>query len=145
MKIVDVNVLLYAGNQESPEHEMALRWWENALDGDESIGLAWLVILGFVRVSTNPRIFERPNSVGEACRKVGRWLDRRVVSLVREKDTHWRTLAGLLLEDGLRGNLVSDAHLAALALDHGATLVTCDSDFARFEGLRWENPLRPAH
>lgn len=142
MKIVDVDVLLYAGNGQSPHHEVVLRWWERALDGEESIGLAWPVIVGFIRISTNPAIFERPLSVSEVVEKVDRWLSRRVVGLIQEKASHWRTLGGLLSAGGVIGNLVSDAYLAALAIDHGATLVSCDSDFARFDGVRWENPLR---
>lgn len=142
MKIVDVNILLYAGNTDAAEHEVVRNWWENALSGEESIGLAWSVILGFVRISTHPAVLPRPNTIEEVCGKVERWLQRRVVSVIHESAGHWPLLANLLLSADVRGNLVTDAHLAALAMDHGATLVSCDSDFSRFDGLRWENPLQ---
>ncbi len=141
MKIVDLNILLYAVNPDAPHHERIIGWWEEALNGDETIGLAWAVAVGFLRVSTNPRAFPEPLAPEGAIEHIDAWLALDVVSLVTENRDHWRTVRGLLTEAGVAGNLASDAHLAALALTHGATLVSCDGDFARFPGLRWENPL----
>ena len=142
MKIVDLNVLLYVVNEDAPHHDRMAAWWEGALSGDETIGFAWVVVSGFLRVSTHRRAFPRPLSAEEAVRQIDDWLALDVISLVAETRDHWRTLRELLAETGVAGNLATDAHLAALALTRGATLASCDADFARFSGLRWENPLR---
>ena len=141
MKIVDLNVLLYAVNESAPQHRAVRSWWESALNGSESVGLPWVVVLGFLRLSTNPAIFPHPLSCDGALQKVGTWLAVDSVRVVREREDHWEVLRTLLSESGTAGNLTTDAHLAALAITRGATLVSCDSDFARFKGLRWENPL----
>ena len=144
MKIVDLNILLYAVNPDAPHHGRVTGWWEKALNADETIGLAWAVAVGFLRVSTNPRAFPNPLTPEDAIDHVDTWLALEVVSLVTETRDHWRTLRRLLTDVGAAGNLASDAHLAALALTHGATLASCDADFSRFRNLRWENPLRGA-
>lgn len=142
MKLVDLNVLLYAVNRSSPHHDTVRSWWDDAHDGDEPIGLAWIVLSGFVRLSTRSGIFPRPLSVEEACTRVDRWLRAPATRVVGETEEHWRHLKLLLTELGTAGNLTTDAHLAALAIGHGATLVSCDTDFARFSGLRLLNPLQ---
>ena len=142
MKVVDVNVLLYAINQQAPEHQRIRRWLESALNGDESVGFPWLVLAGFLRLSTNPRIFPEPLRVNEALSQVSAWLGARTVTTVSEKPNHWAVLRNLLNETGTAGNLTTDAHLAALAITHNATVVSCDNDFSRFQPLRWENPCR---
>ncbi len=142
MKIVDLNVLLYVVNEDAPQHERVVAWWERALNGDETIGLAWMVVSGFLRVSTNHRVFPHPLSGEDAVLQVDTWLALDVISVVTETRDHWRLLRELLAETGVAGNLTTDAHLAALAMTRGATLVSCDADFARFPGLRWENPVR---
>ena len=142
MKIVDVNVLLYAVNPDSDPDGTVRRWWEQALAADESIGLPWIVISGFLRISTNPRVYPQPLTVDQALTQVARWLAIRVVTTISEKPDHWRNLRQILRETGTAGNLTTDAHLAALAMTHDATLASCDNDFARFDGLRWENPRR---
>ena len=144
MKIVDLNVLLYAVNPDAPQHDRIVEWWEDALNGDETIGLAWAVVVGFLRVSTNPRIFPDPLPSEDAIAQIDTWLALDVVSLVTETGEQWPMLRALLADAGVAGNLAADAHLAALAVTHGATLVSCDGDFARFGRLRWENPLRYA-
>ncbi len=144
MKIVDLNVLLYAVNEDAPHHRRIVGWWEQALNGDEAIGLAWVVVLGFLRTATNPRIVPHPLAAEEAVEQVDTWLALDVVSLVTETRDHWRVLRGLLVEAGVAGNLTTDAHLAAMAVTRGAILASCDGDFARFPNLRWENPLRRA-
>ena len=141
MKIVDLNVLLYAINRSAKHHARARLCWEAALESDEPVGLAWVVILGFLRLTTRPSIFPRPLDTGQACDRVERWFANPNVRIVRETDEHRRHLRRLLEETGTAGNLTTDAHLAALALSHGATLVSFDNDFARFPRLRWINPL----
>jgi toxin-antitoxin system PIN domain toxin len=140
VKIVDLNVLLYAVNENAVHHRTALRWWHSATNGGEPIGFPWTVLLGFLRLSTNPAVFSRPLEPESAIRKVDSWLSLPVARLVREKDEHWEILRRLLAETGTAGNLTTDAHLAALAISHGAVLVSSDNDFSRFKGLRWENP-----
>lgn len=140
MKVVDLNVLLYAVNENSVHHAAALRWWEKALNGDESVGLPWVVLIGFLRLSTNPSVFPQPLNSDEALHKVDAWLALDVTRVLTEKDEHWNVLRSLLAESGTAGNLTTDAHLAALTISHGAVLVSFDTDFSRFRGLRWEAP-----
>jgi toxin-antitoxin system PIN domain toxin len=141
MKLVDLNILIYAVNEAAHHHRIVRRWWESALTDEEPIGLAWTVLLGFLRLATNPRTFSKPLGVEDALRRLDSWLSHPNTKLVLETDEHWRVLRGLLQATGTAGNLTGDAHLAALALEHGATLVSCDTDFARFPHLRWENPV----
>jgi toxin-antitoxin system PIN domain toxin len=141
MKIVDANVLLYAVNEDAVHHASLRGWWENALNGDEPLGLCWPVLLAFLRISTHPRAFPHPLAPERAIAVVAKWLSHPNVRLVSESDTHWSILSGLLRVAGTAGNLTTDAHLATLALSRGAILVSCDTDFSRFPRLRWENPL----
>ena len=141
MKLIDLNLLLYAINRSAAHHERARTWWESAVGGVEPVGLAWIVITGFLRLSTRASIFPKPLTVEQACARVDRWLAQPTVRLVREADEHWIHLRRLLAETGTGGNLTTDAHLAALAISHGATLYSCDNDFGRFQALRWINPL----
>ena len=143
MKLIDLNVLLYAVNEDTIHHASVLAWWQRALSGDEPVGLPWVVLLGFLRIATNPDIFPRPLDPDAAIGKVDAWLSLDSTRLLHEKDEHWEILRSLLAEAGTAANLVTDAHLAALAISHGAVLVSCDNDFARFKGLRWENPIGP--
>ena len=140
MKLVDLNVLLYAINRDSVHHETALDWWTEALQGDEPIGLSWAVLLGFLRLTTNPAIFPEPLDAEIAVARVDTWLGLYQTRPVQETEDHWHILRGLLSETGPAGNLTTDAHLAALAISHGATLVSFDNDFSRFSKLRWESP-----
>lgn len=142
MKLVDVNVLLYAVNQDSAHHVKVRNYWEAALAGEEPIGLAMIVILGFLRLSTNPRVFPSPLASAEAVARIDVWLSEPNVRTVVEPENHWPALRALLEESGTAGNLTTDAFLASLAITQGATLVSTDSDFARFGQLKWENPLR---
>lgn len=141
MKLIDLNILLYAVNEDSPHHGAIRVWWEEALNGDESLGLPWVVLLGFLRISTNRDIFPRPLDSDSALDKIHTWLSLDSTRLLPEKDEHWEILRSLLEETGTAANLVTDAHLAALAISYGATLVSCDNDFARFKRLQWENPI----
>ncbi len=144
MKVVDVNVLLYAVNEDAERHTVLRQWWEEALNGDESVGLPWIVLSGFLRIATNPKVFPAPMPVDRALAKVETWICAETVSVIVEKPAHWRVLRDLLRDAGTAGNLATDAHLAAIAIAHDATLVSCDGDFARFRALRWENPLHAA-
>lgn len=143
MKIIDTNVLLYVVNPRAVQHAAVAQWWSAATNGDEPIGLAWVTLLGFVRMATNPRAFSRPLTVGQALDQVSEWIGLSTARIVHESPDHWKLLAQLLATVGTAGNLTTDAHLAALAISHGATLVSCDSDFLRFRQVRFENPLQP--
>jgi toxin-antitoxin system PIN domain toxin len=142
VRLVDLNVLLYAVNRDAPHHDKLRRWWEGALAAEEPVGLAWTVLLGFLRLATSARVFSKPLTADQAMQAVDRWLNQGNVRIVSETDDQWRILKDLLSETGTAGNLTTDAHLASLAIAHGAVLVSCDSDFARFPKLRWQNPLR---
>ncbi len=141
MRIVDLNVLLYAVNSDAPHHERLREWWEAAVNEEDAVGLPWVVLLGFLRLATSQGVFPRPLTIAAASEKLDTWLAQDNIRLVREKDDHWATLKALLQHSGSAGNLTTDAHLAALAITHDAVLVSCDTDFARFKGLRWENPI----
>ena len=141
MILVDANVLLYAYDASSPRHEAARGWWEARLSRPEPVGVAWSTVVAFVRIGTHVRVFERPLTVAEACAAVDAWLSRPMVSVLEPGPRHWEILRGLLVGAHASGNLVPDAHLAALAIEHGAVLMSTDRDFARFEGLAFEDPL----
>lgn len=142
MKLPDVNLLLYAIDEQSPRHERARPWLEEALSGTEEVAFSWAVLLGFLRISTHAAVFVNPLQPDEALDYVDAWLDRPCATTVAPTIHHAALLRQLLGPLGVGGNLVSDAHLAALAIEHGAELCSCDTDFARFEGLRWRDPLR---
>lgn len=144
MILVDANLLIYAFADSFPQHAAARAWLHDRLNGSVRVGLPWPSLLAFVRVVTNPRVFDRPADVGTAWRQVERWLSSPVAWLPPPSETHASVLGALLTATGAAGNLVPDAHLAALAIEHGLTLCTTDGDFARFGGLRWENPLASA-
>lgn len=141
MKLPDVNLLLYAIDAEAKVHERARAWLEDTLSGTEEVGFAWAVLLGFARLSTNPRIYEDPLPVDEAFDFIDGWLDQPVATVVEPTSRHAAILRELLEPLGAGGNLISDAHLAALAIEHGAELCSRDNDFARFSGVRWVDPL----
>ena len=141
MKIVDANVLLYAMNEDAPQHAAARLWLETALSGSETVGFAWVVLLAFLRLSTRPAVFTRPLLPEESLGLIEAWLGQPCATIVHPGDRHLRILKDLVERLGTGGNLTSDAHLAALALEHGADLCSCDADFSRFPGLRWRNPL----
>ncbi|MHB8620627.1 MAG: TA system VapC family ribonuclease toxin [Chloroflexota bacterium] len=135
MVIVDVNVLLYAVNESMPQHVRARRWVEEALSGNESIGFAWVVLLAFVRIATLPALFPEPLGATAALDLVDGWLGARPAVVVQPAVRHASVLRGLLAECGTAGNLVTDAHLAALSLEHGARICSFDRDFSRFPGV----------
>ncbi len=140
MQICDANVLLYAMNSDAPNHDVARAWLDDALNGDETVGLPWPVLLAFLRLGTHPAVFPRPLSLASAIDQVRSWLRQPVVTIIEPGSRHLEILAGLLSEAGVGGNLVSDAHLAALAIESNGELVSFDRDFGRFAGLRWSHP-----
>jgi toxin-antitoxin system PIN domain toxin len=142
VKLPDVNLFLYAYDSRSPRHDLAREWLEQTLSGTETVALSWTVLLAFVRLSTRPAIVERPLSSSEAIDLVQGWLDQPCVTVVHPTERHAGILRELLDRLGTAGNLTTDAHLAALAIEHGAELCSSDTDFARFGGLRWKDPLR---
>jgi len=141
VKVVDLNLLLSAVNRDSAEHLRAKSWLDDILSGHEPVGLPWVVILGFLRLTTNGRIFPRPIPSHEAMEIVQGWLDRSQVVPLSPGENHWRILRDLLDEAGTAGNLTTDAHIAALTMESGAELMSADAEFGRFRGLRWRNPL----
>ena len=141
MKIIDSNVLIYAVDRVAPQHASCRRWLEQALNRREELGFNWIAISGFLRVTTHTRILTHPLSVQEALDHVDRWLAVPIVQIVEPLGDYWDVVKELLSIAGRGGNLVTDAHLAALALAHNATLVSCDGDFGQFPRLKWENPL----
>lgn len=140
MRIVDANVLLYAVNEASAHHSRARAWLDGALNGQEALGFSWTVLLAFLRLATHPGVFPRPLEVPNAISIARDWLAQEAAVTIQPTARHSDVLGGLLSESGAFGNLVNDAHLAALAIEHNALLITFDSDFARFTGLRWERP-----
>lgn len=142
MILVDANILLYAEDSLSPSHRAARRWWDGCLSGTEPVCLCWPVLCAFVRIATNSRVFEHPLALEEAVARVQSWLDQPCVRLVRPSERHWPLFREMLIEAQAVANLVTDAHLAALAVEHGCVLCSTDGDFARFPKLKWRNPLK---
>lgn len=140
MNLVDANVLLVATNRSDHRHGAARGWLDGALGGPETVGFAWIVVVAFLRLSTKVGLFPRPLAVGDAVEVVGRWLEQPGSVRVDPSTRHFALLSGLLSEVGTGGNLVNDAHLAALAIEHDAAVVTFDRDFGRFAGVRWRAP-----
>jgi hypothetical protein len=141
VRLVDTNLLLYATDERSPRHKAARAWLERQLSGEDPVAFAWAVLLAFLRVSTSHRVFERPLPSDRAFDVVDRWLAQPCAVIVHPGGRHAALMRQLLSPLGTAANLVSDAHLAALAIEHGAELNSCDNDFSRFSGLRWVNPL----
>ena len=144
MIIPDTNLLVYAYNDENPQHPGARQWWENTVAGDGSVGIPWVVSMGFIRLMTNPRVLSSPLSTSTATELVQEWFEYKHITPVNPGTDHIRLLHQLLQEAGRGGNLVPDAHIAAIAMEHQAVVHTYNvSDFARFTGVQWSNPLIP--
>ncbi len=142
MILVDANVLLYAEDSLSPYHDTAREWWDAQLSGKSPVCLCWTVLTAFIRIGTNRRVFECPLSLKDAIQRVQGWIDQPCTRLIYPTEQHWQVLQELLEAGQAVGNLVTDAHLAALAIEHGCQLCSTDSDFARFPKLKWKNPLK---
>lgn len=141
MRLLDVNLLIYAHNSAAPEHDRARTWFEETLSGTETVAFPWLTILGFIRLTTRPAVMSPTLRVTEALDRVDGWLAQPCATVVHPTDRHPAVLRDLLDAVGTGGNRTSDAHLAALAIEHGATLCSRDDDFRRFPGLRWHDPI----
>jgi toxin-antitoxin system PIN domain toxin len=141
MILIDANLLIYAHVAEMPQHSRARSWLEEQLNGLPRVGLPWHSLLAFLRIVTNPRVFERPEAIEAAWAQVREWLDLEPVWIPQPSEAHAAILERQLARIGSASQLVADAHLAALALEHGLTLCSADGDFGRFPDLRWENPL----
>ena len=139
---MDTNLLLYAEDSLSERHDAARTWWDHQLSGAGPVCVCWPVLKSFIRIGTNPRLHQRPLTLNEACDRVQSWLEQPCVRMIQPTDQHWPLFQELLKSGNAVGNLVSDAHLAALALEHNCVLHSTDNDFARFRGLKWSNPLK---
>ncbi len=141
MTLIDANLLLYAVNSDAPEHERTSEWLEEQLNGTTRVGIPWESLIAFVRLATNPRVVGRALSGEHAWSLVEDWLDNSNVWIPGPTERHAEVLGGLIAKYRLRGKLVPDAHLAALAIQHGLDIYSADTDFARFSEVRWVNPL----
>ena len=141
MILVDVNLLLYAEDTSSEHHAAAHTWWDAQLSGSEPVCMCWQVLMAFIRISTNARASRHPLTLKEATERVQSWFDQPCVRIVQPTEHHWTIFQQMLRAGNATANLVSDAHLAALAVEHNCVLQSSDTDFARFRGLKWRNPI----
>jgi len=140
VKVVDANILLYAVNTDAPHHARSLRWLDGALSGEDTVAFSWLVLLAFVRLTTRVDLFPSPLSLDAAFDRVDAWLGAPPAVLLTPGPDHAAVMRRLLAPIGVGANLVNDAHLAALAVEHRAAIVSFDNDFSRFDGVRWSPP-----
>jgi len=139
--LIDANLLLYAYDPRAAQHERSRQWLEAMLSGSQLVRFAWTTVWAFLRIATNPRVFENPLTMAEATAVVASWLAQQGAGILDPGERHWALLTDLTKEGQAAGPMVMDAVLAAIAIEHGATLYTTDRDFARFAGLKWKNPL----
>lgn len=142
MTLLDANVLIYAVNADSPHHRRSKAWLVQALSGTETVAFSWVALLAFLRLSTNPLVFPRPLKPDQALDIIESWLAQPTAVVLSPTERHLAVMRDLIDSVGTMGNLTTDTHLAALAVEHGARLCSTDRDFARFPGLRWLNPLQ---
>jgi toxin-antitoxin system PIN domain toxin len=143
MILIDASLLLYAYDPDSPQHDASRRWLETVLSGSALVRFPWITLWTFLRISTNARVFVHPLTAAEAHEAVASWLDQPNAGIVEPGERHLEILGALLRDGQATGPLVMDAVLAAVAIEHGATLCSTDRDFARFTGLDWEDPIAP--
>jgi len=142
MILPDLNLLIYSVNDQSSYHEKAKVWWEGCLNSSETVSLPWVVLLGFLRITTSHRIFPNPLKPNEAWNIIELWMERSVTRILNPGPNHFQILRTLMLDNGTGGNLTTDAHLAALCIEYNGVLYTADNDFKRFAPLKWVNPLK---
>jgi toxin-antitoxin system PIN domain toxin len=145
MILIDLSILLAAVNTRAPDHKQVHGWWENLLNTSEQVTLSWLVILGFIRLTTHPKVLPEPLLLADAIALVDGWLARPNVEIVQVTTRHWNIMQHMLHAVGHGSTLTMDAHLACLAIEHDAELATLDEDFSHFPGLKWFNPVDPRH
>jgi uncharacterized protein len=143
--LIDANLLLYAYHPRAEQHERSRAWLEAVLSGPDVVRFAWLTLWAFLRIATNARVFDRPLSTSEAADAISSWLAQPVAGILEPGERHWDILRDLVSDGQAAGPLVMDAVLAAIAIEHGATVCTTDRDFSRFPRLRWTNPLVENH
>lgn len=144
MTLLDANLLLYAVNGDAPDHAEARKWVEETFAGERGpVGLTWLTLVAFVRISTNPRALRNPFTIEEALDQIAEWIALPTVEIISPGYDHVRHFDSICRASNAKANLITDAHLAAIALEHDCDLASCDNDFARFPGIRWINPLKP--
>lgn len=141
MILVDANLLLYAYHPRADQHDRSRAWLESALSGSDLVRFAWLTLWAFLRIATNPRAFEHPLSVAEAEAAISSWLAQPVADILEPGERHWDILREVVRQGQANGPLVMDAVLAAIAIEHGATICTTDRDFSRFPSVKWTNPI----
>lgn len=141
MIVLDVNLLFYAVNEDSPDHTKAKTWLETVVSGTENVGMPWIVLVAFLRLTTRPGLFRKPLPVNIAFEILDAWLQQPSLIVPEPTARHLQTMRDLVSALGTAGNLTSDAYLASLAIEHGAELCSTDHDFGRFSRLRWRNPL----
>ena len=141
MIVVDVNLLIYAYNKNSPRHPGVRAWLERLFSGSEAVGLPWQTISAFLRLTTHPNLKGLRTTVDQSAKIVDRWLEQPNVRILAPGEGHWALFRRMVVEGQAAGSLVTDAHLAALTMEYGGILHTADRDFSRFPGLRWTNPL----
>jgi toxin-antitoxin system PIN domain toxin len=141
MILIDANLIIYAHHTAAQHHQRSKQWLEEVFASGDSVAFSWTTLLAFVRITTSPKLFTIPLTSEEASAVVSGWLNHPAVFILQPTERHWPILSRLLADGQARGPLVMDAHLAALAIEHGATLCTTDRDFTRFKGLRLLNPL----
>jgi uncharacterized protein len=141
MILLDANILLYAEDSLSAQHEPARTWWDEQLSGSAPVCLCWPVITAFIRIATNARLHQRPLTLNETMDRVQSWIDQPCIRIIQPTEQHWDILQRMLHDGNATANLVSDAHLAALAVEHNCQLCSTDADFARFPKLNWRNPI----
>lgn len=141
MIVPDINLLVFAYNEAAPGNRVARAWWEGLMSGREPVGIPWAVVLGFIRLVTHPAVFEAPLPVRTAMERVRQWFAREQVFTLDPGPRHLRILGELFEATGVAASLTTDTHLAALAIEHQCELHSNDTDFGRFPGLRWHNPL----
>ena len=138
---VDADLLVYSHVSSFQQHERARAWLDGQLNGNSPVGLPWNSLLAFLRIVTNPRVFQKPETMSDAWKQVEEWLDCELAWIPEPTERHRAVLGSLFAGSGMQANLVPDAHLASLAIEHGLILCSTDGDFARFRSLRWQNPL----
>lgn len=141
MILIDANLLVYAINSDAPQHAVARGWLEETLSGVTPVGLPWVVLLAFLRLTTSHRVLSSPMSIEQALRYVDSWMAQPYVTVLNPGERHWSILSGLLRDSGGAGNLTSDAHIAAIAIEYGYAVYSADNDFKRFAGVTHVNPL----
>ncbi len=141
MRLIDANLLLYAEDSRCGQHATAKAWWDQQLSGSDPVCLSWTVLTAFIRIGTNPRVYERPLTVDESYSRIASWLAQPCVRIVHATSRHLEVFQTMLESGQASANLVPDAHLAALAIEHGCVLCSTDADFARFPELTWHDPL----